>query len=494
MFQGIGKRVFAAALAVIAVRLAAQDLKDDGPLLTLNDAIRLALANNHDLRVVSYNRGIAQGGWLTAMGQFDPEIVVNRSESDQRWLPEIGASDLYEVKTQTYAADLQGQTPWGLSYTIGAQATNQGDTYDAFSSDFNTFGGINVTQPLLRGFGLAANLVNVRIAKADRRISEWQYRQAAIDTVTNVVIAYSNLVAAHAGLRIARQVQALAGTLVSDNEKGYRIGSYSKSDVVQAQASAAAREEGILLAERAVVDAEIQLRELIGQDAFPPDQPEYRLELLAPAADLVVRPEADLRTALALRPDYQEARLGLDKNRATVRGARNGLLPEIDFVGGYGYNGLSSRFSAARRMIGDRDQPSYSAGLQLVLPMTNAQARGRARIARLQMAAAEESLRGLEADIALSLAEAGGQIETTRARVKADRTAYNLAKQALHDEVERFHAGRSTTFVVLQLQENLASAENSVYDALADERRAEAEYERELGATLRRHHISLEEN
>jgi outer membrane protein TolC len=480
------------AAASLAAVLTAQA---DPSSLNLDDAIRLALANNKSLKVVSYESGIAHANWLTAVGQFDPSLVFNRTYSDSRTPYEysLGQYSLDEYRTNSYSLGLQGQAPWGLSYAITGSAQNQGDLYSGFAPNYYTFGGFQVTQPLLRGFGFDANLAGVRIARANRTISEWEYRQSAMNTVTNVVVAYSSLLQAHDGLRIARRFLDLRNSTVEDTEHGYKIGFYSKSDVITARAQAAGLEESVLIAERAVRDAENQLRLLIGQEAFPPDQPLYSLAPMGSPDEIVVRPQEDLQLALEQRPDYQQARLGIDIDRANRAAARNGLLPQVDFVGGYGYNGLSSVFSASRQMVSNQMNPSFSAGVQVSIPLTFAQARGRARAARLQLEQDDENLRLLEANIALSLATAAGQIETTRKRVDADRAAYDLANQALTAEVKKLHAGTSNILFVLELQGNLAAAEVNLSGAIAAQQQAAANYELQLGSTLRRHNITLAE-
>jgi outer membrane protein len=123
--------------------------------------------------------------------------------------------------------------PWGLQYSIGGTSQNQRGNYNAFTNNFMTFGGLQVTQPLLRGFGFSGSSANLglRVAKANRAISEWQYRQTVIDTITNVVVAYSNLAAADASLRTAQRTRDLAAGLVAENEKRFKVGSMSENDV-----------------------------------------------------------------------------------------------------------------------------------------------------------------------------------------------------------------------------------------------------------------------
>ena len=94
-------------------------------------------------------------------------------------------------------------------------------------------------------------------------------------------------------------------------------------------------------------------------------------------------------------------------------------------------------------------------------------------------------------DLALSITSAAGQIETTKQRVIATRRAYELANQALEGEEKKLQAGTTSTFVVLGLQNSLTSVESNLSRALADQRRAYAIYEREIGVTLERRKIDV---
>lgn len=91
----------------------------------------------------------------------------------------------------------------------------------------------------------------------------------------------------------------------------------------------------------------------------------------------------------------------------------------------------------------------------------------------------------------MAVAQADGQIETTRKRVAADEAAVDLAKQALEAEEKKNKAGTGSTFAVIQQQQILTQARNSVANALAAERQAVAIYDQTLGTTLDRYHIAL---
>lgn len=485
----LGARLAAFACALLVVALTP---RASASPLSVDDAIRLALQKNQALKVSAFSPQIARANALAAAGAFDPTLNFRRSYSENEAPVTVRPLITQLTQTDDYRLSLDGLTPWGLTYSLGGTATNQRGTFNKFTDNYETFGGLSVTQPLLRGFGFGANLAGLRIARADRGISEWTHKQAVIDTVTSVVLVYNTLALARENLRIARLSRDLAAQLLDQNEKRNRVGSLSDADVTQARARVANREESILLAERAVRDTENQFRQLIGETTFSLDAPALELEPLLPAPPLTPDLAADLKTALAQRPDFQAARLGVTRRRASSALAQNQLMPRLDFVGSYGYSGLDRDFSTARGQVRDQDVRAYSAGLVVSVPLTFAEGRGRARAAKLGLRQSEADLTRLEQDIAVDVTAAAGQLLTTHQRVAATRTAYELAKQALDSEEKRFRAGTSRTLDVLQLQEQLASVESSQVRALADERRAVANYERELGVTLTRRSIAIE--
>jgi outer membrane protein len=463
-----------------------------GVPLTRDEAIVLALQHNQRIKVSSYDRGIARANVLTAYGRFDPSITFERNYSENE-VP-ITATPLVAqlTKTDNYALTLNGLTPWGLTYQLGTTAQNERGTFNAFSNNYVTFGGVTITQPLLRGLGFGATLADLRIAKANRAISDWEHRQTVIDIVTSVILAYEDVAEARDNLRIAERSRDLAAQLVNDNEKRNRIGSISDADVTQARARAANRDEQILITRRSFQDRENRLRELIGEPVLANDRAVLTLETLVSATPPPTEGAVDLRHALEWRPDYQAAKLGITIRRESDLQARNQRLPRVDFVGSYGYNGVDRDFAASRAQVRDEDHRAYSAGVVVSVPLTFAEGRGRARAARLALRQSEADLVRLEQDIAVSLAAAIGQMDTATQRVAATDRAYQLAQQALDAEQKRFRAGTSSTFLVLQLQEQLASVESSQVRAIADQRRAIANYERELGATLAVNHLNVE--
>jgi outer membrane protein len=458
--------------------------------LSLDDAIKLALQNNQNVKVSAFGPQIGRANVTAAYGTFDPVLTFNRSYEEDETPGLVAPPGRRRLdQADHYSLSLDGSTPWGMSYSLGGRADNPRNSTTGFLDNYVTFGGVSVTQPLLRGFGFTSALNGLRVAKANRGINDWQHKLTVINTVTSVIVVFNNLQEARENLKISQLARDLAAKTHGDNKKRLEIGATSQAEVVQSEAGVANREEAILISQRRVADTENQLRLLVGDTSLSVNGPPLEIVELAPAPDISVDAAADLKKAYDLRPDYQMERLGLTIDRHNNALAQMNLLPTVNFVGSYGYSGVSSNFRAARDQVRDEDARSYSAGLVVRIPLTFTQDRGRARAAKLNLRQGEANLVRVEQDIAFAVTAAAGQIETTKKRVAATKIAVDLAGKQLENEQKRFQTGASTTFLLTQAQQNLSLAQNSYARAVADQRRAIATYEQQLGTTLITHNI-----
>ncbi|WP_069962826.1 TolC family protein [Lacunisphaera limnophila] len=466
--------------------------------LSLARAIELALAKNFSIQVEGYDAAIASARVTESLGKFDPVLSGAYTTSGNRnplltFDPTSGDRNTTYDTADSYDVGVSGLLPWGLTYRLGASTTNARGTFNGYADNYDSFAGFSGTQPLLRDFGFGPTLASIRIARTNRAISEWQYRQTVIDVITGVTYAYHDLNFAYAALRTATRSRDLAAGLLDENEKRFKVGSMSEYDVTAARSRVAGREEDLLSAERQVRNAENFLKQLISDDRTPALLGRrLALEPPAPAPIVVVDAAADFRVALEKRPDYQQAKLSLRRSDLNSRLQRNQLLPRVDLVGSYGYNGLDADRSASRRQVEDKDYRSYSWGVVVSVPLTFTTERGRYRAAKLQQRQAATSLEQVEQAIVVSVGNAAGQIETAQKRISANREARELAQATLDAEVKRLRVGQSSTFFVAQQQELLSIAEVREAAAMSDYHKALAEYDRQLGLTLEKLNVTLD--
>ena len=324
--------------------------------LNLQDAIRMALGKNFQIRAERFTPQIARAKQLSASGQFDPlaqlSVTYDENNQEQRTLnAELlaptneagGETPLLFARTTGLEIDtsISGLSAWGLTYDLGASTTRNTD--NRLSNDrYNSFFGISITQPLLQNFGTDVNLAQLRIARADRAISEWTLRDRIIQVVTDTVNTYCDLFVTKENLGVEERSRALAAQLLSDNLKRAEIGVMSPLDVMQARSDLASREERVLVAQRNMLDNENLLKQLVTNEVFRVLQTRLEIATLPDLPNAKADPEKDFPLAFQIRPDYRQALLELQKRQINVVFARNQTLPRLDLAASFGLNGIDT--------------------------------------------------------------------------------------------------------------------------------------------------------
>ncbi len=463
--------------------------------LTLETAVQAALSKSFAIQVQRFDPKIAKEGVTQALGHFDPvfDITIQRSE-DKRENVFEGGVRLEQHATHRldqFSAGLSGATAIGLTYDIGLGTRNDLASFNHFLNDYETRGSVTLTQPLLRGFGPAANLAQVRIARNNVMVSQWALRKTIIDIITETNFVYNELHFAHEALLVAERSRELARQLFNDNQSRYKIGTMAQLDVTEARAQVAAREEAVILAQRVVRDNENFLKQLVTNDME---------RMLAIAVEIAPPPAtpfqtdvpAGIRDALELRPDYRQNVLEIQNRNITLAFTKNDALPRFDLTGSLAMLGFDNDFGTSLSRVTQRDQSVWTIGAIVSIPIPNRAGRGAATAAKLEAARALVSLQQLEQQIVVDVDNASGQVTTSRERIVSTRESRRLAAETLDAGQARLHAGSGTTFEVLELQKKLTEAEAAVLRAEADYNKAIGEYHRQTGTALRVHNVVLQ--
>lgn len=462
--------------------------------LTAASAIQAALAKNFSIEVQRFEPRIAAENVTTALGQFDPvfDLTVQRDENSQA---EVFASGVRlpvraVSRLDNFSAGLSGATAIGFGYDVGIGARNNLDIFNRFGNEISSTLSFAARQPLLRGFGPAANLSQVRIARNNVLVSEWALKARIIDIITRTTFVYNDLHLAAEALIVAERSRELARQLLADNEARVKIGVMSPLDVAEARAEVAAREEGVILAQRAILDNENLLKQLVTNDIER--LLEVRVEIATPPSPAFrADVPAGIREALVLRPDYRQAILDIENRNITLAFTKNEALPRFDLFGSLALLGLDSDFGSSLSRVGARDQTAWTLGAIVSIPIPNRERRGAANAAKLECAKALVALQELEQKIVVDVDNASGQIVTSRQRIVSTAEASRLALKSLDAGQERLKAGTGTTFEVLGLQKKLIEAEAAQLRARTDYNKAVGEYQRQTGTALRENGVVL---
>jgi outer membrane protein TolC len=454
--------------------------------------------------------------------QFDPAIigqfVAQHLSTPQTNLVVTGTPSLNN-------SNINGNAGYSQGFSSGAQVvanlqnlrTESNSTRNLINPYYSSSLGVTVTQPLLRGFGPSVNRRFIRIGKNNEKISDFIFEQQVVSTVSGVIRLYTDLVSLNEDYHVKQQNLTTAQRLAEDNRNKVEQGTLAPIELTRAQAQVEAARQDLINSEGFVRQQELIFKNVLTRNASA--DPIVHAARIIPTDTLSIDPlpaqppEEMVRLALDRRPEMQAAKLQVNNSEISIKGSRNGILPQLDIVANASNSGLAGApnpaftgtlptgsllgygdgYGSALEQILRRDYPTYSVGINLTLPLRN-------RIAQADLARDEVQLRQtqirtkqLENQIRLEVEDALIALQRTRAAYDAAVQTRNLQEQSLEIEQERFNVGLSTNFLVIQYETFAAQARSTEVIARGAYAKARNQLERAIGLTLTNHNVSIDE-
>ena len=186
----------------------------------------------------------------------------------------------------------------------------------------------------------------------------------------------------------------------------------------------------------------------------------------------------------------------IELNDATVANLRNSTLPALDLIGSYQLTGQGgsrlvpsgSSFEAILGgggevipggygdAVGDivgADYPIWSVQVQMSYPLGRSADEAAYERARLELRQNEVQVEWIEIQIVGEVTNAALQIEAIQESIQAAAIARELAEEQLRAEEIKFEVGLSTNYLVVQMQRELAAAQELELRAILDYQRTD---------------------
>jgi outer membrane protein len=154
---------------------------------------------------------------------------------------------------------------WGTNLAVGFN-NNRITTSSPFASlspNLSANFQAKVTQTLLQGFGFLPNTRFIRIARNNREISDVAFRLQVITTVDQIENIYWDLVFANENVRVQQESLAFAQKTLEDDKKAVKFGTLPPIQVVSAQSTVATDQQALILAQ-----TNLQLQQLLMKNAL----------------------------------------------------------------------------------------------------------------------------------------------------------------------------------------------------------------------------------
>jgi outer membrane protein TolC len=553
-------------------------VKDGKIYLSLSDAIALALENNYDIAIARYDLDIADTDILRTRTGAGPlgapaGLITNTLGGSSSTLTAGGGPGGTTVGsggagsgTAGLSLTTQGAGPQPESLEPSVSSTIQIDratspstsfftggktgtnTYDfaynqgfvtgtAFQFAFNNIDATNtngttlfspqlsssfnakVTQHLLYGAGIWVNKRFMYEAQNNRRITDSSFRQQIMYTVTQVESIYWGLVQAYEDVQAKERAVEQSSKVASDNRKQLEIGTMAPLDVLNADQSVALDKQSLISSQLALNYQQQIIKQAIARNL---NDPALVAAAIIPTDRVSIEQipeetqpvEALVQEAFQQRPELEQAVLTLRNDEITLKGARNGLLPQVDvfayltgtgiagsinpncssqFYGTECTSGLSTGYGTALQNAFNSSAPDKGVGFTINIPIGNKFAQSVQARSLMEYRQAELRLEQLYTQIRMQVVNAQFALTNDRAQVQASIAARDYNQQSLDDEQKKLRLGASTTALVLAQQRSVASAENNLISAKAAYAKDRASLYQILASTLQHYGINLSE-
>jgi HAE1 family hydrophobic/amphiphilic exporter-1 len=504
--------------------------------ISLQDAVAMSLLKNSNLAISDSNTKVAHFQIIQAKGPFDVHFIVEPSTSFSVTPPLTlfgGGPPINVVPGVSPGPGYVTQNQYGLQYGLGGQTVN-GTTYSAGiaqertrnNTGLDTFNpyyiaslNLSVTQPLLRNFGMNAAKHQYKLSIVNQDSVTAQALVDASNTISQVENAYWNLVSAWRNVAIQETALKDAIAQQQSNVRLAKRGAAAPIDAVESSTQVSNFQDNVFSALQNVAELQNELKALVVTDAGDP----IWIANLVPTSSVLELPSAaELGEIIAVanqnRPEVRQAKDKRDQAAIDRAFARNQSLPQADLSAQYQSNGFAGMLQAQPPFLTQicgghlcptpppRTQgamayayhnlwanifPTLNLNFTVSFPLQNDLANG------LKGQAAEEEYQarvlteGVAERISFEARNALQTYQSALSRLNAARQGREAAEQVYASEQRKFKNGASTTFLVLQRQDELNQARLRELLAQTDLNKSVVELQRVEGTIIANNGVDL---
>jgi outer membrane protein len=401
-------------------------------VLTLDDAIQIALDNHPSIKASRERIGAQQAVLGQQMAAYYPTIAMN---------------NFYQTSTQV--------------------GSNVGATNRAFDTVVSRTG-VNM---MLYNFGKREG--TVQAARDTLDATGFNYKTTVDGVILGVKQAYYFYLGAKAIVAVREETVKSRQLLVNQARGFYEVGTRARIDVVRAESNLYTAEADLIAARNAMQLAWVTLKNAMGLRVLP-ERP-----LVEEAIVTTVPYTLDQARELAFesRPELKSFEAQRRAQDQTIAAARRGHLPDLVFDANYRRSGTSAAESNTFPLQG-----AWQAQVSLVIPIfdgfrtTN---RVEETLRNYYVIRNQEELQRQQ--VALDVEQAYLRLVELRDRIKANEAAANAAKENLDLATGRYQVGVGSIIEVTDAQTLYTDAQTTYIRSLYDYKIADAQLTRAIG-------------
>jgi outer membrane protein TolC len=436
--------------------------------LSLLDAVEETLANQLDIQLAVEQFYFRQGALQESAGPFDPVFnsVDTYTISQDVQLQLFTKTKRASHETVLFA-NASKKTRLGTTYSLSTgidQVINPAFVPRRYTTGFVAF---TVQHPLLRGYRYGRDSAIERANWFELEASYYDTLQEISLRIFNTCTAYWEFVAAEKVRIIRANAVSRFEGITSLIEKLASQDQLARTDILQPLAQLAAKKFELQTAEQEFYRTFEELKfamnnveewpcaheSLFAMDEFPKISFTYE--------SFIQQQCALLRKSAASRYDLQAIASRIQAAVMLVQGARNGLLPQLDVVGGVAKRnfetGRDSK-SVASPFSNGPGQTDWTVGVNFSVPLYNDSAEGILRQQQALYAQARLRSQQTTQNVLKDLRQAISDQVTLAAALLDVNDSVSKNESLVHNERIKLGVGISTPFFLINFENSLTDA------------------------------------
>lgn len=381
-------------------------------ILTVDDAVSIALKNSFDILIASNDAAIDKANNTAGNAGMLPTVAITGSDNvsvnntKQKYFNNTEASST-NARSSSLIANI------GLNWTL----------FDG--------GKMFVTKQKLQEIEL---------------LGEIQYKERVLQTVSNVILSYYNVVKQKQQLISINEVINYNMERVKILQTSFNAGNTAKTNLLQAQIDLNVYQENAINQKSVITDSKKTLNQLLSRDINSEYEVTDTIETnyVPNTQDLLQKLYANNLSIMAMRKQVDVAKLVLKETKTF-------LLPRFNFNTGYNY--LRSDNAIGNVKTNNSFGPQVGGTLSIPLYQSGNVNR-QINVSSIQLKTIEYNLESAKLDLHAQLVNSLTNFEAQKKLLLIEKDNHKLAKENLEISIQRLRLGETTSLEIRQAQES----------------------------------------
>ncbi|MBB5396741.1 TolC family protein [Mucilaginibacter sp. AK015] len=402
----------------------------NAPLLTLKDAVEIALQNNYNIKLSQNNAAIASNNVTLGNAGFLPLVTgdATLNKSNQK------------IK----------------------QTRNDGTVNNLTANNSNNNYGVNLNWTIFDGFAMFANY---DMLKELDKLGALRLQDTIQNTVANVITTFYSLISQNEQIKALRGAIDISRTQLRYSNDKFTVGRVSKLDVYNAQVNLNTDTANLITQLQQFKTTKIQLNQLLVRDL----QTDFSVgDTIVVNSNLVLGDI--LAKAQAQNADILASQINKRLAEINLRQVKSARYPVIGLTSGYTFS--NSKTPAGFTLSQNAHGLAYGLTASINIFDGLNQWR-RERNAKLQIANADINTKQIRLDVEAQISNFYVAYLSGLDLVRIGQSSVELARKNLEISLEKYKIGNITQLEIREAQRNYLDAQSKFFSAQYQSKMAE---------------------